>query len=428
MQANSTVLDFMQNKRLNQDSTLIYNAYLGNYQVSENRRLTVSRSLTRLYVYDNQTQILRGLKKLNDSVFSAGNTIIADEIATKYHFSSDYVKIEEGTKPPIRANKKELYTTENIDYLNESGIKLGGTLFSPLKPNGTALVWVHGSGEQDRNGYASIIRLFADILTQQGYTILTYDKQGVGASDGNWKTMGFNALAQDALAGIAYLKKRKDLNLSKIGLAGSSQAGWVIAKAIEQKKKEVDFALLIGAAGSGISVIEQNLYNTRIQMQCSQQFSNRQINNALTQQSLFFDYVLNRRNGEELDKLTALLAKDTLLRNWLFPNSKEVDFTNRNQWYTALELNFDPLSIWRSFDHPTLMLFSEFDDSTPTDTVVGKIKALQNTHIKTVIIPKTQHIGLETNDLCKNDIPTLEKFNPIFFKEIEIWLEQISSH
>ena len=220
------------------------------------------------------------------------------------------------------ATKKQFYKNEKVTYLNAKGIKLGGTLFIPLKPNGKAIVLTHGSGPQDRNGFASIIRLLADIFAREGITVLTYDKQGVGPSEGNSDYESFTDLAQDVLAGIDFLKIRKDLALSKIGLGGSSQAGWIIAKAIEQSNNKVDFALTIGAAGSGISVIEQNIYNTEISMKCNGAYSKRQIDNAITQQRFFFDYLANQSNAKTLDEFTGSIEKDTLIRGWLFPTSK----------------------------------------------------------------------------------------------------------
>ena len=71
-------------------------------------------------------------------------------------------------------------------------------------------------------------------FAREGITVLTYDKQGVGQSEGNSDYESFTDLAQDVLAGIDFLKSRNDLSISKIGLAGSSQAGWIIAKAIEK--------------------------------------------------------------------------------------------------------------------------------------------------------------------------------------------------
>lgn len=408
-------------------SNSAYDTFLGNYELSNEHWLTVSRSQTRPYIFDNKTLDFRGMKAVNDSVFTVGQTIISETVAQTYRFYPDFLEIETANEPLQRAYKKELYKTKEVVYRNHAGIQLGGTLFLPRKPNGIGFVWVHGSGAQDRNGYASLIRLFADYLVRAGFTVLTYDKQGVGKSAGNWERLSFKDLAGDALAGMAYLKQQTDVPLQKIGLAGSSQAGWVVAKAIEQNKKTIDYVLLIGAAGSGISVLDQNYFNTQIQMKCTRQFSPVQISNALHQQKAFFDYILKKNDGRVSDSLTKVFRQDSALRNWLFPMRSEVDWTNKNQWYTALEVDFDPLSIWGSFDRPTLMIFSEFDDSTPTDMVVSKLKKLKNKHLKTVIIPNAQHIGLKTDGICKGDVAELQQFHPQFFKEIMEWLSSIKN-
>ena len=153
-----------------------------------------------------------------------------------FKFINNNIEIYENAKLITTASKQQFYKNEYVTYKNTKGIKLGGTIFIPKNASGKAIVLIHGSGQQDRNGYASIIRLLADIFAREGITVLTYDKQGVGHSEGNSEYESFMDLADDAVAGIDFLKTRKDLNLSKIGLGGSSQAGWIIAKAIEKNE------------------------------------------------------------------------------------------------------------------------------------------------------------------------------------------------
>jgi pimeloyl-ACP methyl ester carboxylesterase len=404
------------------DTTEIYNKWLGDYVTRDNQLIAITRSQRRLYAYFENSQVFRGLNKINDTTFSSGKTVVSQDTEAIFQFSNNRLIIQEKNKTTIYAFKKDLYLTKNVSFFNKNQVKLSGTLFLPNKPNGKAVVLVHGSGEQDRNGYASIIRLLADVFARQGIVVLTYDKQGIGNSEGNWASMSFKDLADDALSGITFLKKRHDIDVQKIGLAGSSQAGWVIAKALEKSQKEVDFALLIGAAGSGISVIDQNLYNTEMQMTCLGSFSKQQIDQALLQQWYFLKYVSTSKYGAEYDKITAKISQDTLIRDWLFPLTKDIDLKNRSQWFTALELAFDPLPIWGNFDRPSLMLFSEFDDATPTEKVIVNINALKNSKIKTVVIPKAQHIGLETDNICKAEIVNLKNFNPLFLKELINWL------
>ena len=402
-----------------------YDELLGDYVTQDNQLMVVGRSQSRLYVYFENTNEFRGLNKVNATTWTVGSTIRSNEIRQTLTFKGDKIEIYENEKLFETATKKLFYKNEKVTYTNSNGIKLGGTIFIPQKPNGKALVLTHGSGPQDRNGYASIIRLLADIFAREGITVLTYDKQGVGQSEGNSDFESFTDLAEDALAGIDFLKKRKDVALSQYGLGGSSQAGWIIAKAIEKNVNKVNFALTIGAAGSGVSVIEQNIYNTEISMKCTGTYSKTQIENAITQQRYFFDYLINPSNAKKLDDFTNSIKNDTLIRDWLFPTSEQVDLTNRNQWFTALEVNFDPLPTWKNYNKPVLMLFSEFDDSTPASVVKSKVDHLKNKNISTVFITNSQHIGLETNSVCKNDFSDLTKFNKDFFSKKKIWLKAL---
>ncbi|MGI8543159.1 MAG: alpha/beta hydrolase family protein [Aridibacter sp.] len=404
--------------------TEFYDDLLGNYVTEDNKTIVIGRSQSRLYAYFEDTQKYRGLSKINATNWTAGDSVISDKVLQKFEFNSPSLNIYQDDKLMTNATKKDLYKTEKINFTNKSGVKLGGTVFIPNQETTKAIVLVHGSGGQDRNGYASIIRLLADFIAKQGVIVLTYDKQGVGDSEGNWANQNFTELAQDSISGIDYLKSRKDLNLKKIGLGGSSQAGWIIAKAVEQSD-EIDFALLIGAAGSGVKVVEQNLYNTKVQMQCSKNFNNKQIEQALRQQQYFFDYVLTRKNPQNLDNFTKKLSNDKTLRDWLFPTSEQIDFQNKNQWFTALEINFDPLKTWEKYNKPTLMLFSEFDDSTPTTSVINKLDKIKKNNIQTVVIKNSQHIGLVTASVCKNDLADLNEFSPTFFREMETWLKKL---
>ncbi|RMA56281.1 alpha/beta hydrolase [Ulvibacter antarcticus] len=401
-----------------------YDNLLGNYISDDGQLIVIGRSLYRLYAYYEKTGEYRALNKVNATTWTIGKTIISNEIQQTYKFSSNKIEIYDNDKLVNTATKKQLYKSSKVTYANVNGIKIGGTLFVPNQSNGKAIVLVHGSGPQDRNGYASIIRLLADILSRDGTTVLTYDKQGIGQSEGNWASENFAELAQDAIAGIDFLKSNKELSLSKIGIGGSSQAGWIIAKAIE-KRQDIDFALTIGAAGSGIPVVEQNIYNTEVVLKCDGSFSKKQIENIITQQKYFFYFLSNPKQSDKLDKFTKSIEKDEKIRDWLFPTSKQMDLNNRNQWFTALEVNFDPLPVWKKYDNPVLMIFSEFDDSTPASKVKSKVDNLKKKNIRTIILPNAQHIGLENDSVCVSNIGGLSKFQKDFFKEMKIWIKSL---
>lgn len=400
-----------------------YDLLLGNYSTADNQIITIGRSQRRLFALFEKSNSYYGLNKINAFTWSRGNTVISNEAIQTFQFVDNKIKIFENNKLISIASKVQLYKNEYVTYQNNQAVHLAGTLFIPKKSNGKSIVLIHGSGPQDRNGYVSIIRVLADILVREGITVLTYDKQGVGQSEGNSSNMSFAELAEDALAGINYLKSRTDLKLSQYGLGGSSQAGWIIAKAIEHKKQTIDFVLAIGAAGCGISAVDQNIYNTQATMKCSLLYSDEQIEKAITQQKYFFDFLKNPASALTLDNYTRSVSSDTLIRDWLFPMSGQIEIINSNQWYTALEISYDPLTCWKNYNNPCLMLFGEYDDSTPTELVAKKVNLLKNKNIKTVSLTNCQHIGLLTDSVCKNDLAVLNRFHQDFFMTIRNWLK-----
>ena len=104
------------------------------------------------------------------------------------------------------AKKLHLYHEKKVTFLSGNAT-LAGTLLIPItKGPHPAVVFVHGSGDQDRNGFVSLIRFVADHFARHGIATFTYDKRGVGGSTGNWATQTLDDLAADALAGFRMLK------------------------------------------------------------------------------------------------------------------------------------------------------------------------------------------------------------------------------
>jgi len=124
-----------------------------------------------------------------------------------------------------------------------------------------AAVLVHGSGQVTRAHMASI----ANRLLEMGVAVLAYDKRGVGQSTGRYSNVGpansvamFGILAHDALAGVAALKARRDIDATRIGLAGISQAGWIIPLAAS-RSRDVRFQVIL--SGPAVSVGEEIAYS-----------------------------------------------------------------------------------------------------------------------------------------------------------------------
>ncbi|GAG70854.1 unnamed protein product, partial [marine sediment metagenome] len=78
----------------------------------------------------------------------------------------------------------------------------------------------------------------ADYLTRQGVAVLRADDRGVGKSTGDFSQATSEDFASDVLAGIEYLKTRKEINPKQIGLIGHSEGG-LIAPMVAVKSPDV---------------------------------------------------------------------------------------------------------------------------------------------------------------------------------------------
>ena len=155
-------------------------------------------------------------------------------------------------KPPFP------YKSEEVTFHNDkSNIDLAGTLTIPEgKGPFPAVVLVTGSGPQDRDealmGHKPFL-VIADYLTRKGIAVLRYDDRGIAKSKGNFSAGTTYDFADDAEAGLTWLKKQTLIDVKHVGLAGHSEGG-LIAPIVASRNKEVNFIILL--AGPGISGLD----------------------------------------------------------------------------------------------------------------------------------------------------------------------------
>ncbi len=152
------------------------------------------------------------------------------------------------------------YLEEEVTYENSKAkVKLAGTLTRP-KGDGPfpAVLLISGSGPQDRNealmGHKPFLVL-ADHLTRRGIAVLRVDDRGVGGSTGNTMKSTTADFAEDALAGVAFLRRRKEIDPKQIGLLGHSEGGIVAPLAASQSKDIAFIVLLAGTAVPGDEIL-----------------------------------------------------------------------------------------------------------------------------------------------------------------------------
>ena len=153
---------------------------------------------------------------------------------------------------PQEPKKPYPYNEEDVIYENKkAGIKLAGTLTFPVsKSKFPAVVLVSGSGQQNRDeevGRHKPFWIIADYLTRNGIAVLRIDDRGIGGSTGNFDQSTSGDFADDALAGIAFLQTRREINPKKIGIIGHSEGGTVASIAAARSS---DVAFIVSMAGA----------------------------------------------------------------------------------------------------------------------------------------------------------------------------------
>lgn len=154
---------------------------------------------------------------------------------------------------PQDPKKPYPYNEEEVSYRNvKDNVKLAGALTLPRTPGPhPAVILISGSGPQDRNETVAGHRPFlvlSDHFTRNGIAVLRVDDRGAGGSDLGSLSATSENYAEDVLAGIQFLKGRKEINARKIGLIGHSEGG-MIAPMVAARSRDIAFIVLLAGLG-----------------------------------------------------------------------------------------------------------------------------------------------------------------------------------
>ena len=143
-----------------------------------------------------------------------------------------------------------------------AGFSLAGALTTPTatatRVRSPAIVLVAGSGPVERDAIVAGIPLFAQLaadLAERGFVVLRYDKRGVGQSGGRLETVTLQEYAEDAVAAVRFLEKRKDVDKRRITVAGHSEGAAIAMLAAAREKKISTLVLMEGMGTSGVDLI-----------------------------------------------------------------------------------------------------------------------------------------------------------------------------
>jgi uncharacterized protein len=268
--------------------------------------------------------------------------------------------------------------TDTDVRISASGFTLAGTLTTPAATAGRlrrpAVVLVAGAGPLDRDAVVAGIPIFAQLagdLADRGFIVLRYDKRGAGQSGGRVETVTLQEYADDVVAAVKWLEKRKDVDKRRIAVAGLSEGGPVAMLAAAREKKIAALVLIASFGTRGVDfILEQQQHSLDLLKTPDTERSSK-----VELQKKILEAVMT---GKGVDQLPSDIRA-------------RVD----SPWYRSLLL-FDPAQVMPRVRQPVLIVHGELDKEILPHHA-RRLSELANARKKAepagvAVIPKLNHL------------------------------------
>lgn len=326
------------------------------------------------------------------------------------------------------------YNSEEVKFTNtKDKVTLAGTLTLPEgKGKFPVVVLISGSGPQDRNeeimGHKPFL-VIADYLTRNGIAVLRYDDRGIAESTGNFDESNSENFSNDVQAAVEYLKTRKDIQKSHIGLIGHSEGG-MIAPMVASQNKDVAFIVLL--AGTGVKGSEILLSQQRTVFKASGA-TDEEIEKRISTTKALFDIIstsesnhLDRDLNDYVEKIVAIQggeAQDMGTREYIEMQLQEIS----TPWMCYF-IKHDPAAVLSKVKVPVLALNGAKDMQVQAKLNLPAIqKALAAGGNKKVTIkeyPNLNHLFQESKTGFPEEYFKIEQtFSPEVLKDITDWIK-----
>ncbi len=332
------------------------------------------------------------------------------------------------------------YSVEEITFANtKEKIELAGTLTFPKgRESAPAVILIAGSGPNDRDetifGHKPFWVL-ADYLTRQGIAVLRFDKRGVGESEGEYFIATTQHFTDDVEAAINYLKTRKEIDPSKIGLIGHSEGG-VIAPMVATKNKDVKFIILMAGLGvTGTELVltqQQHLFNKTSATQAEKDTLNQILIDIYSKATLWTEYVGTTQERNELkEDLSVMWRKMPLEIRTKVPEESFIVKTVDNissPWFRHF-LKIRPSEYIEQLTIPVLAINGQNDTQVEYQSNLNKIESVlkkaNNKHYTIKSYPHLNHLFQESTTGELDEYAKIEQtMSPTVLSDIANWIKQ----
>jgi len=310
-------------------------------------------------------------------------------------------------------------------------VKLAGTLTTPRTPGPhPAVLLITGSGAQDRDeslmGHKPFL-VISDALTRRGIAVLRVDDRGYAKSTGDVKSGTTADFAADALACVAFLKRRPEIDPKRIGLVGHSEGG-VIAAMVAAQSRDVAFVVLL--AGTGLPG-EQILYLQHALIARAGGRDQQQLEKDRQEEEKLYTILKREQDVAVAEKQLRALYDAQSEAERAKPENSKARFEQMlpmvlSPWFRYF-LTLDPRPYLRKIKVPLLALNGERDLQVPTKQNLAAIREAlaiaKNPDVTTRELPGLNHLF----QTCRTGAPSEyaripETFAPSALELLGDWL------
>ena len=337
---------------------------------------------------------------------------------------------------PQDPKKPYPYDEQEVSYRNEKdNVKIAGTLTLPrgVGPY-PAVLLITGSGSQDRNetiaGHHPFLVL-SDYLTRNGIAVLRVDDRGVGGTDLGSLSVTSENFAEDVLAGVNFLKQRKEIDPKMIGLVGHSEGG-MIAPMVAARSQDVSFIVLL----AGLGQRGEDVIYTQIELIHKAQGTpagtlthilslSRRINAIVKAET--DGKRIEQRINDEIAAYSGALSDDE--RKSFEPAVRDIKAfipIYKTPWYRYF-IMFDPQPVLKNVRVPVLALNGEHDLQVAwkenLDLIATDLKAGGNQDVTVQAFPRLNHLFQTSPTGLLSEYSEIEEtISPEVLKTVSDWI------
>jgi len=331
---------------------------------------------------------------LNERNTQLAGTLKVDTVVVAYTLKKLNLTNQKGATP------QEIYFKSN-------GLKFGGTIWKPKKPNKKAIVFITSSGGGDRSGSRAEAIYFAE----KGFTTFHYDKRGTGVSEGNWESANMEELCSDDINAIHYFREQTGIPIAQIGIKGSSQGATKVPY-ILNKLKDLNFGIAVSCPGSTLLESDLNYWKNRNR----ESLGDSSVSATLLQRRVF-EHIAGKVSRTELEKVIETEKSKPWFNSVWIPNLDEVQ--------TDEKLLYSGIPYFEKTAQPLLLIQGTDDEIIPINShevIAGALEKANNKKNKIVLLPNANHSMYNTG---KSDFPYWAILHSDYLKTIDEWVNSI---